>query len=344
MSEHFVVEEQRAGIELDEFLALALPQINKGYLRDLIYTGRVLLNGQPSRPAARLKINQVISVEIDEDGLPTPAQGHGLRIPVVYEDDAVLVVDKPAGLAVEPERWARQEACLSGVLLDLAFERSGGRNAEGRPVDGTLSFRPRLVHRLDKDTTGAVLVAKTIEAERALRAAFEGGQVRKRYLALVEGEFPETPQDGALIDLPIAPDARRSGRMRISENGGKASQTRVWVEERFRGFTLLRCAPLTGRTHQIRVHLAEEGFPLAVDHSYGRRRELLLSEIKRDYRPKPGRPERPLIGRLTLHAHELGFPNLMTNSNDEFVQVVVPLPKDYLQALKQLRKVRPPLS
>ena len=79
-----------------------------------------------------------------------------------------------------------------------------------------------------------------------------------------------------------------------------------------------------------------------MDHSYGRRRELLLSELKRDYRPKPGRPERPLIGRLTLHAHELGFPNLMTSSTEELVQVTVPLPKDYLQALKQLRKVRPP--
>ncbi len=343
MSEHFVVEKERVGIELDEFLALALPQVNKGYLRDLIYTGRVLLNGQPSRPAARLRINQVVSVDLDEGDLPTPPQGHGLRIPVVYEDDQVMVVDKPAGLAVEPERWQRQEACLSGVLLDLAFERSGGRTAEGRPGDGTLSFRPRLVHRLDKDTTGAVLVAKTVEAERALRAAFEEGRVRKRYLALVEGEHPETPPEGILIDLPIAPDARRSGRMQVSEKGGKPSQTRVWVEESFRGFTLLRCAPLTGRTHQIRVHLADEGFPLAVDHSYGRRRELLLSEIKRDYRPKPGRPERPLIGRLTLHAHELGFPNPTADSPEEFVQVTVPLPKDYLQALKQLRKVRPPL-
>ena len=128
------------------------------------------------------------------------------------------------------------------------------------------------------------------------------------------------------------------GRMVVAASGGKPARTRIAVERRFRGYTLLRCEPLTGRTHQIRVHLAARGFPLAVDRTYGRRDALLLSQIKADYRPKRGRAERPLIGRLTLHALEVGIP--VPGGGDERVLVRAPLPKDFANTLKQLSKVR----
>ena len=114
-----------------------------------------------------------------------------------------------------------------------------------------------------------------------------------------------------LIELPISPDPRKNGRMLAGEKEGKPSSTEVSVEERFTGFTLMRCRPLTGRTHQIRVHMAGVGFPLAVDRFYGRRDAFLLSSIKSNYRPKRGRSERPLIQRLTLHAHRLGIPSML---------------------------------
>lgn len=339
MADHIVVPRERQGIELDEFLCLLFPLLNKGYLRRQVRDGKVLVDGQPALPSRHLRSDQVVSIELDEDAadLPEPPVAPTLELAVLFEDDEVLVVEKPAGLAVEPERWERGNACLSGGLLQLALQRSDLEpEAPDQPAEG-LGFRPRIVHRIDKETSGAVLVAKTLEAERRLREAFASRAVDKQYLALVEGEYPLAEEEEAVIDRPIGPDLRKSGRMRIDEGGGKASRTRVRVEERYSGFTLLRCEPVTGRTHQIRVHLAAEGFPLAVDKLYGRRNELKLSEIKRNYRSKRGRAELPLIDRLTLHAQVLGFPDAEGGVHT----VTAPLPKDFQRALKQLAKVRP---
>ena len=338
MTEHLVVSGERAGLELDEFLGLLYPSANKGFLRRMVNEGRVQLDGRPTRPSQRVRTDQVVSVDFDDEDLPERPVAPETSVPILHEDDAVLVVDKPAGLAVEPERWRRDAACLSGALLAEAVERSGGEDEQGNLAAGALEWRPRLVHRIDKDTTGCVLVAKHLEAERALRVAFEDGRISKRYLALVEGEL--APRDRPeLIDAPIGTDQRRTGRMRVGSEG-RPSQTRVTVVERFEGYTLLACEPLTGRTHQIRVHLAHAGFPLAVDATYGRRDALLLSEIKRGYRAKRGRPETPLIGRLTLHAERLTFPDLARGAGE--LTVVSPLPKDFQRLLKQLAKVRPP--
>lgn len=339
MTDHIVVPRERQGLELDEFLCLLYPLLNKGFIRRQVRDGRVLLDGESTLPSKRVKSDQVVSIDIDEESDDLPAQPVApvLELVVLYEDDEVLVVEKPSGLPVEPERWERGNACLSGGLLQLALQRSDVEpEAPDRPAEG-LGFRPRIVHRIDKETSGAVLVAKTLESERRLREAFSSRDVHKAYFALVEGEYPLPDGEQDIIDRPIGPDLRKSGRMRIDEDEGKPSQTRVRVEERFAGYTLLRCEPITGRTHQIRVHLAAEGFPLAVDKVYGRRNELKLSELKRNYHPKPGRAETPLIDRLTLHAKELGFPD----SGDGMHKVEAPLPKDFQRVLKQLAKVRP---
>lgn len=337
MTEYLEVAEKRIGLELDEFLCLAYPMANKGFIRRQIRAGRVLLDGAQARPSDRLRMRSVVCVEFDQEDMPTAPKAPGQAIPILHEDDQALVVDKPAGLAVEPERWRRDAACLSGALLADAVQRH--EDEEDGSIPGSVEFRPRLVHRIDKGTSGCVLVAKTLECERSLRRAFDEGRVGKSYLALVEGEYPES-EGWDVIDRPIAPDPRRTGRMQISENG-KTSRTRVEVAERFSGFTLLRCEPVTGRTHQIRVHLASEGFPLAVDPMYGHRDAILLSELKRGYRPKPGAEERPLIDRLTLHAHTIRFPDIGGDSN-ESITVEAPLPRDYSRVCTQLAKVRPP--
>ncbi|HVQ23823.1 MAG TPA: RNA pseudouridine synthase, partial [Planctomycetota bacterium] len=241
-----------------------------------------------------------------------------------------------AGLAVEPERWARGSATLAGALLALARARSPS-NGEAEN-GGPLELRLRSVHRLDKDTTGVLVVAKHLESERVLRQAFEHAEVHKTYWALVEGEHPLAEGNEETIDLPIGPDERRSGRVVIDPHGGKPAQTRISVLQRFRGFTWLCCRPLSGRTHQIRVHLAAVGFPLAVDPFYGRRTELLLSSIKAGYKAKRGQPERPLITRLTLHAAEIDVPS--PGRAGERIRVAAPLPKDLEKLLKQLGKVR----
>lgn len=330
MKSTFVVPPERAGLELDEFLCLQFPGVSKGALRSEVRAGRVLLGGAEVHPAQRLREGDVVLCAFDEDDLPQPPAAPAMALPVLYEDDAVLVVDKPAKLAVESERWAPELPTLAGALMALAEER-------GAP------WRPRLLHRLDKDTTGAIAAAKTLPAERALRAAFEEGLVRKRYLALVEGEHPLPEGEHEVIDRPIAPDERRSGRMVVRADG-KPSQTRIAVLERFSGFTLIAAEPLTGRTHQIRVHLADAGFPLVIDHVYGRRNELMLSELKPKYRAKRGSIERPLMDRLTLHAATLTLPAVADEEGvpgSPGTTVEAPTPKDLRRVLDQLRKVRP---
>jgi len=338
MAEHLVIPEERAGLELDEFLCLVFPFANKGFLRRQVRDGAVLVDGSAARPSQRLRLEQVVTVDFDAEESPVSPVAPHERVPILYEDERVLVVDKPASLAVEPERWRRDAACLSGALLAEAIDRVGGLDEEHEPAEGGLEWRPRLVHRIDKDTSGCVLVAKDLEAERSLRTAFEEGRIEKDYLALAEGEwFEEEPR---VIDEPIAPGPRRSGRMVVRE-GGKPSRTRVVPEERFRGYTLLRCSPLTGRTHQIRVHLSEAGFPLVVDPLYGRRDELKLSEFKYGYRPKRGAPERALLERLALHAWRITFPDLADPAGAPRT-VEAPVPADLERVLKQMRKVRRP--
>jgi 23S rRNA pseudouridine1911/1915/1917 synthase len=329
VSYHLVVTAEQSGIELDELLCRAYPLYSKRYLRRQVRDGCVLVDGQRAFPSQRVRRDEVISVDIDEEEAelaPEPKPLEGLT--VLYEDEHAIVVDKPADLAVEPDRWDASRPSLIGALHALA----------GNLPDEPGRFRPRLVHRLDKDTSGAVLVAKTIESERLLGNAFEQGLVRKTYLALVEGEHPLADGECETIDLALASDRRRGGIVVVSSTG-KPATTEVWVEQRFRGFTLLRCEPRTGRTHQLRVHLAARGFPLAVDPLYGRRKALALSEIKLDYRPKPGRAESPLIDRLTLHAARLEFPTLGGASGGTAV-VESPLPRDFQRVLKQLAKVR----
>jgi 23S rRNA pseudouridine1911/1915/1917 synthase len=339
VSESIVVPSERAGLELDEFLCLHYPEFSKGFLRQAVREGQVLLDGMRVPPSQRLRADQVLLVDLDDIEPPLPPVAPEAEIPILFEDEDVIVVDKPAGLAVEPERWARSQATVAGALLALARARS--RTDDGAPeLDGALALRLRAVHRLDKDTTGVLVVAKHLAAERALRSAFEEDRVRKTYLALVEGEHPLADGQELEIDLPLGPDEKRSGRMVVDAVEGKPARTRVAVEQRFRGYTWLACHPLTGRTHQIRVHLAAVGFPLAVDPVYGRQSALLLSNLKAGYRAKPGRPERPLVARLTLHAAAIEFP--APSAGGRMVRVEAPLPEDLARLLKQLAKVRAP--
>ncbi|MCE9596032.1 MAG: RluA family pseudouridine synthase [Planctomycetes bacterium] len=330
MVQHIAVEPEQSGMQLDEFLARAFPEVKKSFLRGVVRSGRVSINGAPVWSSHRLRENDVIGLELEDDEIAAQERSlNALEAPLVIlaENEHVIAIDKPTGLAVEPERDIERPNVLDG-LVELSRSRGPGLLGRGE-------FRPRLVHRLDKDTSGVVLFAKTLEAEQKLREGFDGGTIAKEYLALVEGEHPLDDGARAVIDLPIGPDKRKSGAMCVATDG-KAARTEIAVAERFHGYTLLVARPLTGRTHQIRVHLAHEGFPLVVDPYYGRRRALLLSELKDDYRKKRGEQERPLIERTTLHAAAIEYDGV----DGTRVRVESPLPKDFARVLKQLGKVR----
>ncbi|MFN7130460.1 MAG: RluA family pseudouridine synthase [Myxococcales bacterium] len=226
---------------------------------------------------------------------------------LLFEDDALLAVDKPAGALVIRGREGEREPSLLDLLARQRREEL------------------RVVHRLDRDTSGVLLLARTVDAQRRLSGAFETGAVEKRYLALVRG----VPAQRAFeVDVPLT-DARR-GKMRPAAPGeqGKESLTRFAVLETFRGFALVEARPVTGRTHQIRVHLRYAGHPLAVDPKYGSSAPLRRCDLR------PGDTEAPVLARTPLHAAAIAFPH-PTDGRGRTVEA--PLPQDLEQALALLR-------
>jgi RluA family pseudouridine synthase len=244
-------------------------------------------------------------------GVPLP--------PVIYEDEVMIAFDKPSGLLVAPDRWDKKRE----NLMDLVHEKMGHGVAN--------------IHRLDADTSGVLLCSKTKPALDFLSGQFQAKTVGKKYLAMVVGN---PPQDQFTVDMPLREDERNPGRMRAGRKAGKASTTEFIVLERFGRFSWLECRPLTGRTHQIRVHLAASGYPILNDAFYGNLElKLLLSDLKRGYKGRAD--EKPLLARLALHASELTVKHPTTR---EPVTIRAELPNEFEVALKYLRKFAGPAA
>jgi RluA family pseudouridine synthase len=232
--------------------------------------------------------------------------------PVVFEDDALIAFDKPSGLLLVPDRRVKSRVNLMG----LVHEQLGPDVAN--------------VHRIDAETSGLVLCAKTKPALDFLSGQFQSKTVEKTYSALVAGA---PPADVYTVDFVLKEDEAAPGRMCVVKKHGKASVTEFKVLERFGRFTHLECRPLTGRTHQVRVHLSASGTPILNDPFYGNGTTLLLSDLKRGYKGRDD--ERPLIARLALHAGVLTFTHPLSR---ERTTLQAPMPKDFEVALKYLRK------
>jgi len=234
---------------------------------------------------------------------------------ILHDDDAIIVINKPAGYTLVP---ARGEG--STPLREEITKHIGKKSL--------------LVHRLDRGTSGVCILAKTKDAQRELSGQFSTHTVHKEYHALVVGEIKD---DVAAIDAPIGPDRKRPKFMAVNGRAAKDAVTEFRVLERYRGYTLVAVFPRTGRTHQIRVHLAHVGHPCAVDRNYGGRKRLLLSEMKESYKLKSGKPEKPLIERVTLHAAAITFKHPTGN---EELTITAEHPKDFALAIKMMRRWR----
>lgn len=233
--------------------------------------------------------------------------------PILYEDEWLIAFDKPANMLVAPDRWDKTRENLMAL------------------VHAQLSPQYFNAHRLDRETSGVLLCAKDKQTLGRLFRMFREGQVIKEYVALVRGRPPDSRGQ---FTWRLAPDPRRPGLMRVSATG-KSAVTRYEVLELFPRYAYVRLRPLTGRTHQLRVHLARAGCPAVCDSFYGDGAPLLLSELKRGYKFKKGEEERPLINRLGLHAIRLSLAHPTTGQR---LVIESPLPHDFELSLKYLRK------
>lgn len=233
---------------------------------------------------------------------------------ILYEDEGLLAVDKPSGMLSIPDRYDES----APVAL-----------AELEPRYGRLF----VVHRIDKDTSGVLLYARNPEAHRSLSGQFATREVGKRYLALVRGR---AEADAWECDAPLLADADRTHRTIVDLRWGKPAMSRMLVLERFRDYTWIEILPETGRTHQVRVHCAETGFPLVADPLYGDGEPILLSKLKRKWKGDAWE-ERPLLSRTALHADSIAFRN---PSDGRAMKLEAALPKDLAATLAQLRKLQ----
>ena len=259
--------------------------------------------------------------------LSSPATHEFWEIPVLFEDEHLLALDKPAGLLASPDRYDVQEP----APLDL-MQLLHAAIAAGKPwaVERQLTYLVN-AHWLDRDTSGALLLAKSKAVLIALSDLFGIERPLQRQLALVQGAPREERFE---VNAKLAPHPTKPGMWCVDPRNGKKSSTRFEVVERFAQHTLMACWPLTNRPHQVRVHLQNSGLRIVGDQLYGGR-GLLLSELKSDYRLKPGRTENPLLGRVALHSEQLELPHPVTNAP---VNITAQWPKDLRVAVKYLRQ------
>jgi 23S rRNA pseudouridine1911/1915/1917 synthase len=312
------VPEAGAGQRLDRFLATAQPDLSRSRLQALIRAGRVSVGERPGRAAQRLRAGERIHVELPEAARPTTIAPEAIPLVVVHADEHLLVLDKPAGLVVHPGAGVDRGTLVHG-LLHLAPEIAG--------VGG--SGRPGIVHRLDKETSGLMVVARTTAAHRALVEMLRARAVHRRYLAIVWGQPRAT---AGTIEGAIGRDPRQRKRMAVVTRGGKPARTHWRVRERLAGAALLEVTLDTGRTHQIRVHLSHAGYPVVGDPTYGGRRRPQLSRTAGERSLLAAVLE--VLPRQALHAVGLEFPHPVTGAAMSFTS---PPPADFERALELLR-------
>jgi 23S rRNA pseudouridine1911/1915/1917 synthase len=317
------VPEDQAGRRLLAFLASMLPAESKAALRRLVGSGDITVNGARVSTGAAVRSGDVVTLpEGLAPGPPPPAR---MELSVIHEDEDLLCLDKPAGVPVLPAR--------DGTGAELRDSLLAHVNRDAPP--GGPYRRPHLVHRLDRDTSGVLLVAKTLQASRALSRQFQERRVKKGYLAVAEGVLP---QSELTVEVAVG---RRPGSvvaMRADPGGGKPARTELAVRERFGHFCLLDVRPLTGRQHQIRVHLSAIGYPLAVDGLYGRRSELAGAGLNAILARRAVAPRRTVLARTPLHAASIAYAHPRTG---EPAAHSAPLPDDLEELLGLLRRHDP---
>ena len=317
----FVVKRKAyVGRRLDKYLAARFPQYTRSLIQRLAKAGSIQVGGRPAKSSYVIKYKDVITLDVpvvvEERILP-----EDIPLDIIYEDDCIIVVNKPPDMVVHPA-----SSYMSGTLVNaLIFHVKNLSSANGPMKAG-------IVHRLDRDTSGVILVIKKASIHNDIARQFAERTVKKEYLALVIGDVE---LDSDIIELPIGRQVGNRLKMAVRHDEGKEASSIYEVMERFGDFTLVKVMPRTGRTHQIRVHLKAIGHSIVADADYSRRDCLYRSEI---FGEKPEPDEEPILDRQALHAYRLEFyhPELKKK-----VSFQAELPEDMETVLKLLRQRGP---
>jgi 23S rRNA pseudouridine1911/1915/1917 synthase len=308
----YIVGQDEQGLRLDVFLSQKDSTLSRSQAKRLIEDGDVLVEGKSARGSHRLKPGETVSLR-KPPPIPSEIVPEEIPLSILYEDEAVIVVDKPAGMVVHPAAGNFRGTLVNALQFHCRI-LSG--------IGGVM--RPGIVHRLDKGTSGLMVVAKSDEAHRHLSDQFKKRQVSKHYLALVHGNVR---QDEGIVDAPVGRHPVERKKMSTASRRGKEALTRWKVLERFGVFTLLEAKIETGRTHQIRVHLSALGHPVVGDSVYGRSMRAVEAPALRAVLKK--------LTRQALHAGRLSFIHPVTGQEMSFES---PLPEDMGEVIRFLRE------
>lgn len=315
-----VVAPEEAGQRLDVFLATKFTLYSRVHLRRVISAGGVTIGPNGGKPAYRLRAGEVVRIFLPElpRSAPIPEE---IPLSVLYEDDDIVAINKAPGMVVHPSRGHWSGTLTSALAFHFdTLSGAGGAN------------RPGIVHRLDRDTTGVIVCAKHDRAHAGLTEQFESRTTEKEYFAITYGTID---CDRDIVDQPIAPCGHHREKMAIRPGHPQAKEAQTFYEviERFDGYTTVRAMPKTGRTHQIRVHMAHTGNPIICDRLYASRTQITVGELRNNREDGE-----VILARQALHARRLKIAQPMTKEVLEFVAEV---PADLQRVVDELRAHRP---
>jgi 23S rRNA pseudouridine1911/1915/1917 synthase len=314
------------GKRLDQFLVSQIPDVSRVRVQQLIEEKKVLVDGKPAKASLKLRGTEQIDVSGEVQLPPLRAIAEEIPLDIVYEDDDLIVINKPAGMMVHAGAGATEDARNRGTLVNALLHRFQSLSEVGGDL------RPGIVHRLDRQTSGLMVVAKNDVTHRKLATAFSSRRVHKTYLALVQGRMKEPK---GTVSAPISRDRVRRTRMTTKLSGGREAISHYRVREQFETaygkFSLVEVKIETGRTHQIRVHLSSLGHPVVGDTLYGAAGELKPSPVRN--RPSQTFPTLSLP-RNFLHAAEIEFAHPKTGKQLAFSRPIPPELTDFLDLLK----------
>ena len=304
MKQEYIVPEKSSGLRIDKFLTESCPDYTRSFLQKLLKSELVEVNGKPVKSSYKTAAGDTVTFEVPE-AVEAEITAQEMPLDILYEDEDVILINKPKGMVVHPAAGHYEGTLVNGLMHHCREQLSG--------INGVM--RPGIVHRIDRDTTGVLIVCKNDLAHNSIAEQLKVHSITRKYYAVVFGSLKD---DEGTIHAPIGRHPNDRKKMSINSKNGKDAVTHYKVLERFHGYTLVECRLETGRTHQIRVHMASIGHPLLGDQVYG-----------------PAKQPFRLQGQ-TLHAGVLGFLHPRTG---EYMEFSAPLPKYFEELLEKLRRL-----